>query len=1441
MSNQIIVNYANPLWVATALTQENIDGIGTPYVRGTNTNEILFTRESLVSKLDALGNELTYWRGRESIGAAAQRRLFARRFYDLLFPGNTLSNRDTEIYWNTDEGSRLGGLRAYDNKNQIYRILNNHIDLVTQILNLVPNLARVPVQDTTPAAVESTLRVVGASTKTLTFSNITIETVSIPLGQLLQTSTTDLLTAKTLQFFDRSREYKTIVNFGNDRQYVAEAWRQGADPSSIQFKLLEELPSDLEIYDTAYIVRDIANPIIDTLQIEIPPAVDTSRTLRPYNQYVKRTDTTKQTVNEVTLTSLDLLQGSTGVISGSTISYEDRIFNQWYSSDFDSSELNIDFSDYTNFVSFGSAATRLGAFKNKLLKIESIGNAASVSSSNVAERTRAIERETIKRNFDAYERFLYYADNTPYSASAYFADGGTEYNPIGTWPKVNNIPVAVGSDSGSQWYATQSAIAERFDEFNPDYLVKHLPAHIQEDAGSVEFLTFAAMFGHSMDNLKVYIDQYPNIYSTSPDPYAELSMDQVYEVATSFGFNLPNAYAVEQLQSFISTTYNGVGTRALVAETWKRFLHSAIYLSKTKGTRTAVDGIMNVFGISSPLVQLKESAYPSADNFVQSDELTYALQYKTAVNSSIRLPLVSASLSTDTVILRFNPEQQTISTLLNGDQRWAVDVVPHPSASKEEYGRIHIVSGTLRTVVATSSYFPLFSDDYTSIMLRSQSQDMTIIQTDGDQILYTETVTSGITPTLWNGTQFIYVGGSGSIQTQSFDGVVDDVLVWNEQITDGLFVKQAYDPGSYYGSSYSSSFENLYVHLSFSQPLASITSSATNESPYISASLLPLPTVGFTTASYVKIQRPIKQFVPVVGATAYSNNKVTVAPPPVFGELSRDGNGTPELSRTNSIKPVRDKTFIGGQDLVSFAVSPVDSVNQNIMRTMGLVNTNYLMGSPRKVRGARYTEVDALYSYYLNKYNYLVNPNKYIRYFKNVIAGPSEQIETMIPARASLVDGVVIESNILNRQRVHTIKSFRVDGSGTRITDDLINSASNPETTSLAGAYEFETDIPLFDSVDTTVISQAQTVYQRVNPSDITPLTSSLISENGGIAFVESTLGMSPSLLDSEYATLEVVVDSTPAEVPQTGYPRDPFVGIPASGSYPKLLDGEENTVIPFYDVPPRANFNDVGTTTYFHLSSGVYRFPSMISKYQTQYYLAKFTETRASPIAQEYASITLLNPTTVPLIPGRESINLGEVVYSPGDERTTTIKMARLFSLLGIEGAAGLRVTLERESDGVLLFDGVLDSDSDVNPYLLMQTTRGKVIVTITNETLTPITSDIRFNYFVYDPLGLIPSGYLPRHYRYSKSTLSAQLNRNYLGCRQVYCEGECPPGVTPTEVNSPWIITVSTNSSPVVNIPAGTPTQTGGDSLRPTRTSDDGRTDGIITFGGAGPLGDE
>jgi hypothetical protein len=1431
MSTEIIVNTNDSRWTNTVkfgFGTTTKFGLGKPvtilengrvllYPAGNTAAVVLSGNTQLqqheillpISKLQELstlfGKEIDSWASvykNFPFSRAGRRQIFGRRLYDILYPANSLTDGQKDAYWGSTD-SALGNLESYENGVEILGILNRYRSLISDILNLSAGLARTPQSDAPSPPPPSAQRVrVGTATKTLSFDFISIESVEIPLGKIIYDTARQLLTAKTLAFFDREREYKTVLNVGADQQYVVEAWRQGSTQDTIQLKLLEGLAANIQVDDTAYIARDVANTVIDIIEIEPLPLVDTSRQLRPYNMNVSKKNIAKTAITNFTLHDIE---------------DNTAIYQQWYTQDYNSSELNIDFTNYNNFVMFGSAALRLQTFKNKLLTIEN----------SLPEVT-----EYIIKNFDAYEQFLYHTTGSvSYSASVYYSDTGTEYNPIAYWPKqAINTPYAVSSVTATNWFATQSAIAQRFDEYNPNYLIKHLPIHIQEDAESQEFLIFVSMIGHLMDNIKVYIDQFPNIYSTSPDPLDELTMDQVYEVATSFGFNLPNAYALEQLQSFVSTVYNPAGGRTLMAETWKRFLHSAMYLSKAKGTNSAVNALMNVYGINSPLVQLKESAYPTRDNYVRSDELVYGVRFAPP-SGSIQIPLVSASINTDTVQLRFIPLDKTSRTLLNGDANWAVDVIPHPSASKLNYGRLNVVSGSARTLVASSSYFRLFSDDYTHIMLRSQSQDLTIIQTDGDQILHKQIIASNIPSALWNATQHIYIGGSGSIQLSTFNGIVDEVLTWDENISNNLFERQAYDPGSYYGNTYSSSFASLYVHLGFSQPLHNITSSAVNESPYTGASSILLPTIGFTTDSYERFIRPVRQYVPVAGAMVYSNNKVTVAPPV-------DPATSLELSRTNSVKPLAEKKFIGGQDLISFAVSPIDFVNQNIMRTMGTVDTNYLIGSPRKVRGERYTEVDELYAFYLQKYNSAINSNEYIRFFKNVIYAPSEQVETMIPARASLVNGVVIESNILDRKRNNTLKAFRADGSGTKTFLTLINSESNAFTSSLAGAYSFDATYKLYPEEDTVTIPLHQQVYQRVNPSDVinVPATSSLISNGSGIAFVESIIRADPATANGEYTYYEGTIDYIVPLVTQSGYPRAPYLGILGTDLYPKVLDGEENTIIPFYDIPPRADFADVGVTTYFHKPNGIYKFPSAISKYKTELYRAKFTENRASPLDQVYAPLSLFPPDAPLISPSRENVSVGERRYNSGESVATTIKFAKLFSLIGIIGAAGLRIKLTRESDNVLIFDGTLDNDPDVNPYLLVQTQRGIITCEVINTTGGAIVSNVTFEYFSYDPLPLIPDGYLPRHYRFGRSTSRFSLRRSYLGCRRIYCDNGCPAGIVESgEPDLPWEIIFTGRSGGTVNNP------TGPEKVTPTRTSDGGTVGGPITFGGRGPLGDE
>ena len=1461
MSN-ILVNTTNSQY-GTITKYKGERGIGTPYESAVG-GEIIVTRDSVEQKYTRLINlqkdyEIATKARLQSFYGAGENesdtRLmndFQERLRDILFIVPPKPTDATSYFSYVTPHNDIKKTRNF-----IVDILSGWIELFRDIRSLKSGLARseeiIPTFGTDESS--RTQQIYGQVT-------VNILPYEVPITTAMLSASRELVRLKTLQFFDEVREYKTIVNFGNDNQYLAESWRPvTADSSSIQVKFTEPLSSAVPLYQTASIVEEFAKPIIDVVEFELVPEADTTPFLRPRNTSVGKYKPSAQSIKNVTLETLGLNTGSVGSISASRVSYEDRVFSRWYTSDFNSSELNIEFSDYNNFVFFGSAEARLQAFANKLQQLQKYSTKINTSTSTVSERSNAKEIEYIKRNFDPYEQFLYYASQSiAYSASAYYADFGAEYNPTGSWPKVDGVPTPYSSVTN--WFTTQSAIARRFDEFNPNYLVKHLPNYIQEDENSEDFIKFIQMFGHVIDNVKIYVDQFSNIYSTSPAAFDELTMDQVYEVAQSFGLQLPNAYSLESLQSFISSLYDGTGARALVAETWKRFIHSSVYLRKIKGTKTGVDALLNTYGINSPLIQTKESTYAVEGNYIKSDESVYALQFTGSISSSIRLPFVSSSYSASNIQIRFLPELRQKSSLLTTNGTWGIDIVPHPSTSVDirfsatssiglnsyftikpdtgDYGRLEIVSGSSRTVIASSSYFPLFSDTYTHIMLSSQSRNLTIIQTDGDQILHQETASFAGTnlPTLWNST-FVYVGGTGSIRFNNFDGIIDDIRIWGENTSIDNFVKQAYDPGSYYGTNYSSSYNSLYVDLSFSQTYASITQSATNESPFFGvANLSNLPTTGLTTESYTRIVRTIKQFTPIVGGSIFSNRKVTVAPPPVFSPFFIDTDGAKVLLSNSSIKTIEEKKYVGGQDYVQFAISPTDFINQTIVRSMGDIDTNYLIGSPRKYNRERYTELDDIFAFFLDNYNEYIDANKYIRFFRNATKAPSEYIESVVPARATLVNGLVIESSMLDRYKTYIQRSIKVDGSNTRTFEKFVSGSGSIDV----GAYDFLAYYPRSEEVNTTEFPKPSPPIQKIGVQFV---SSSLVHMDTGIGFVDATFYVTSSVgpvsstlssklppfrqliqqigttseRSSSYATsslfdnnssvafVDALVSAEPRQyVTQSGYPRNPYLGLRYTQNSQLLrINSEVNTFDPIYEIKPTSNLDDVGATTYFYKTSGLYWFPDALldrrsARLNKQYYRAKFDIPIGeiqSVLSRELSNITLLDPQYLTDEPGRYSFTIPERTYVTGTPYTGVLNIANLISMYRLNGALGLRVRLYASPDAQLndisrdfsilpsptagvLFDGLLDGIGEVFPYTILDTDNSLLYFTVDNTTASPITSTIEMTYFEYEPANLAPSGYLTKHHRFNRTNNIADRRKSYLGCRAVFCPEGCPPDVT-------------------------------------------------------------
>ena len=72
-----------------------------------------------------------------------------------------------------------------------------------------------------------------------------------------------------------------------------------------------------------------------------------------------------------TLSSIGIdITGSEDQYGGFT--FQDNLLRKWYTDDYRSAELNIDYTDYANFVTYSSAKLRLDAFKQKITKIREL-------------------------------------------------------------------------------------------------------------------------------------------------------------------------------------------------------------------------------------------------------------------------------------------------------------------------------------------------------------------------------------------------------------------------------------------------------------------------------------------------------------------------------------------------------------------------------------------------------------------------------------------------------------------------------------------------------------------------------------------------------------------------------------------------------------------------------------------------------------------------------------------------------------------------------------------------------------------------------------------------------------------------------------------------------------------------------------------------------------
>ena len=392
-----------------------------------------------------------------------------------------------------------------------------------------------------------------------------------------------------------------LLNFGGNDQVVAVnvALNKAPEGYEVLFKLYQPLSLSIQEKQTLWVVEEIVSPYVFDINLDkliIPPPPPT---LRGPNFDIKipnqGTISTVYTDYSTSLLSLQSLQSS---------SYY-QILNLMATQ---SIQINIDYTNFDNFVFFGSAYQRLSNFYTKVKQIEDYTNLISAYTPYVTT-TGSLQTEinlysasinNLVSQFDGYETYLYF------ESSSY------------TWPKTSSTKpftlLSTSSAAVNTWYNNLTSSAKDYDELNYDNLVYAVPNFIRDDENNSQYLVFLNMVGQYFDNIWIYLKAITDINLANNNLNKGISKDLVYQQLQSLGIKLYNSQAGESVDQFLigantgSSTWddnftitgsylNNIPRKDLVSELYKRIYHNLPLLLKQKGTVAGLDNLMTVFGV----------------------------------------------------------------------------------------------------------------------------------------------------------------------------------------------------------------------------------------------------------------------------------------------------------------------------------------------------------------------------------------------------------------------------------------------------------------------------------------------------------------------------------------------------------------------------------------------------------------------------------------------------------------------------------------------------------------------------------------------------------------------------------------------------------------------------------------------------------------------------
>jgi hypothetical protein len=932
----------------------------------------------------------------------------------------------------------------------------------------------------------------------------------------------------------------SVYNEGFDAE--GNAFRRKLNqPKSLVLKLYEPLPTSVQENQTVWISKVQSISMIEQISI-IGDIANNCTPLTPNFSVDLGDDIGYQILDEL-------------ISSGSNTS-TDLIGQFVSSSEFSLTDLNIQFSSTTkvesgsilvdsdntwgwaNFVKYSSAKERVENFIYKIKLIEfynqkyenlTTGTDWTASLTVVNEANSYVSKiSKVKNDFDSFEKFLYLSSST---------DGLT-------YPGAGGTQLSASTDTiVLDWYDTIITSAEDYDYYNTSNLVNNLPQHIQDDDAGQEFILFFNMIGQHFDIIWSYTKGLQQSKKLEHKYEIGIKDELIYHMLESLGWDADMGVKSQFLWEYAfgkhsdGTQISTMSGKQRQQEIWRRLLNNLPYLTKHKGTKRALHAAMACYGVPASLLTVMEFGGPQDPELNATTKFTF--EDRTAalnLNGSSQISVDWKEFNGDypnSVEFRINTTQKQ-NQVLAQTEGWKLEI----ESGSNYLGRLKFsISGSGVETSSYTNYVPVFYDDYYHITLNKTTNggneifDVYIkegfngrIRNEGSSSLLLSTDS-----TSWKSGSELTIGG---IQPY-FTGSIDEFRLWTTALSESRIDNHALIADGIDGNHISASTVDLIFRNDFEYPKNRGVELDIKNVAYIQTYQTSSVASGFTSIpnypyNYTPYDRDVTATVPQTGFNFGNKFRFETQYDFEGNEINSNSiNGVNLDYKSRATKKSFDTAPID-TDRLGLFFSPIKEINMDILKSLGNFNIDDYIGNPGDEYNDSYSDLDRLRNYYFQRFD--LNFNEYIQLVRYIDKSLFDTLESLVPARAKVSSGLLIEPHILERSKVKWRKPTSEKGNYETIIDaqenvNIIGTSEGQEVTlSVIQDVAFDVTNPQYEGTitdtDVSQLTGERTDYEGTyrttdDSAQYGFMTVNSGSDMGGIVFnIDAKLGSS---LTGEY------------------------------------------------------------------------------------------------------------------------------------------------------------------------------------------------------------------------------------------------------------------------------------------------------------------------------------